>query len=240
MSRLVTLKYSLKTSLLQVSPYYLTIAALFALYLILNLSTSGSLGSWDALACFVATALPSGFKERFHFFLQNGYSRKTIFLNFLACFVLIAVFMSVFEIVLVELSVMTGVNYQPIFQDLYAARYILDTSNIIFENFLWHASIFLAFMCISFPLCIGYYRMSKTLRVIVCIVIPTALFIGLPILDLVLADGSFLAEVFVFIVKMLGLYEGCNPLIATASFSVISIIGIIISYFLIKRTNITK
>lgn len=244
MKQSAALKYSLITSLKQISPFYTILFALLAIFCLLNMSTSigeSNLGSWDLMAIFAATAIPAGFKERFLFFLQNGYSRKTIFMNFLVSFVVISLSMAFLEIFILEAANLLEVGYHPMFNSIYASRYLGSEFSLLLESFLWHATAYIAMMSISFIGIIYFYRASKTMKTIVFIVIPTALILGLPIMDYILTDGmNMTAILFKFLLTILGLYQQMNPYIAMGSFSIIAIIGLISSYALIRRVNIQK
>lgn len=243
MNNLATIKYSLKISMIQLSPFYVTVIALECLYIIMKMTVgigTMSMGTWDIMAAFVATAIPCGFHERFRFFIQNGFSRKTIFINFIIAFLVSAFAMAAFETLVVMTSDAIGLNYKPIFSALYQYRYTISSASILLEGTLWHFFLFLAAMCIAFPFSIAFHQMTKFYRSIVFIVIPSILFLGFPLVDYAISRGSIIQEILTFLLKVFGLYETINPMLALIPLAIISSIGLIASYFLMKRANLQK
>lgn len=190
------------------------------------------------MAIFAAIAVPAGFRERFHFFLQNGYSRKTLFLNFLISFIIVAAGMAVLEIAMVQASDMFQVSYQPMYQSVYTTAFAFQDLKAVGEAFLWHMTSFLAMMGLSFAGFIAFYKASKTVRYIIFLILPMILVIGVPMIDIALFDGVIIENVFTFIIKAVGLYGEPNPYIAMITFSITFIIGVAIAYLMIRKTNI--
>lgn len=240
MNKAATLKYGVITSLKNILPFYATLVTLLIFFSFISMGSSkGSLGSWDMMAMFAAIGIGAQFTERFHFLLQNGYSRTTIFINFLVCFLFMAVFMSLFEVFAYYFSQAMHINYNPMFNSLYEMRYASQQVSMIWDSFLWHIFANFCIMTISLLGTILYYRSSKTLRVIIFIVLPVALFLGFPIINITLFDGVFLMKIFNFIIDVLGISQA-DPYLAMATFTVTSIITLGSAYFLLKRTNIQK
>lgn len=240
MNKAATLKYGMITSLKNVFPFYGTLICLLILFYMINTgSHTSSMGSWDIMALFVAFGVGSAFKERFHFLLQNGYSRTTVFLNFLFCFFIMAIIMSLFEVVTYFTSEALHMNYNPAFNSLYELRYATSDSLLWLDSFLWHMFVNFCMMTIALFGNALFYRSSKIVRIIVFIILPVILFLGFPIINAALFDGILIGKIFTFIIEALGIMQG-DPYLAMATFSVISLLMLIASYLVIKHTDLQR
>lgn len=237
MNQIAIIKYSLRSTLKNLSPFYLTLCALIILFMYVNtMNTSGSLGAWDVLAMFAACGVATCFKERFHFFIQNGYSRKTLYFNFLTIIVISAVLMTLFDYGVYVLSNQGIVNYESFFTMIYEQA----TQRSVIEYLLWHVCNFMSIMSVSLFFTILFYRMKKWMRIVCFIVLPTILILGFPLIGMIFPDLNLIENLFEISLRMLGIYETINPYIAMGYASVFSIVFAIGSYFIIKKIDLQK
>lgn len=243
MNYLQTIKYSLYTTVKNLSPFYIALAFIILMYLVLgqNFTDSNSkLGSWDLLAIFVASGIAGCFKERFHFFLQQGYSRKTLFLIMFICIIITVIGMAIIEEVIVGITSALGVHYDSMYSSLYAARYVSNDGFYLLDSILWHSCFNLAAASVGFLISTSFYRLSKMWKIIIFAVIPSLLIFGAPLRNYLFFDGQLLVTVFKGILKGLGLYQGANPYIAMITTTCISLLALLGTFLVVRRLNVKK
>lgn len=181
----------------------------------------------------------NSFTEPFKMFLQNSLSRKTIFTSF----VLVATCAGIgigFINSIINLLLSGVERYGTIFQLIYGSRYA-DSPNSLayyFEEFLWSSLIYISVLIIGFLLAALYYRLNRLLKYIISIGVPVFFLVGLPVLDVTLANGNIHKSILQSIIYSFGISNGFNPYYAVITFLILSIILCAISYLLIRRAVI--
>jgi hypothetical protein len=160
------------------------------------------------IVCFVIGILI--FKNNFRFFTSFSVSRKRLFFGFLSGLGLTSLAVSLidtFNFAVFSKFMKYHTLYLIMAQNVIGKN--LDTTpitpSLIFANWLW---CFLEYLCVAlFGLLIGalYYRMSKPVKIIVSVGVPSILFLILPLIDSNLAKGRilhFLVDTFVWWVNL--------------------------------------
>ncbi len=216
-----SLKYSIFESLRAVVVFYIVIAILIALTLFLSLnglingngnSSSTINGMEFSTAIFIFVLGLNSFKERLLMMMQNGVSRKTIFLSSMTSFVILCFFMSVFDRVVSLLAKLVigssdQLSYSGLFEMLYHNKNVgMSAAAVNLEGFLLSLGLYLACATIGFFITISYYRMNKSMKVIISVGVPVGLTVVLPVVDRI-ANGKISQA----IIRVLNFAMGLNP-----------------------------
>jgi hypothetical protein len=210
----MNLKPILRYQCLEVSkaffPFYFFIFLKLSLVLYPPISSNGISGVELAtmIVCFIVGLLI--FKTNFRFFTSFSVSRKRLFFGFLSGLGLTSLAVSLidtFNFAVFSKFMKYHTLYLIMAQNVIGKN--LDTTpitpSLIFANWLW---CFLEYLCVAlFGLLIGalYYRMSKPVKIIVSVGVPSILFLILPLIDSNLAKGRilhFLVDTFVWWVNL--------------------------------------
>jgi hypothetical protein len=210
----MNLKPILRYQCLEVSkaffPFYFFIFLQLSLVLYPPISSNGISGVELAtmIVCFIVGLLI--FKTNFRFFTSFSVSRKRLFFGFLSGLGLTSLAVSLidtFNFAVFSKFMKYHTLYLIMAQNVIGKN--LDTTpitpSLIFANWLW---CFLEYLCVAlFGLLIGalYYRMSKPVKIIVSVGVPSILFLILPLIDSNLAKGRilhFLVDTFVWWVNL--------------------------------------
>ncbi|WBY64383.1 hypothetical protein [Thermocaproicibacter melissae] len=159
------------------------------------------------IVCFVIGILI--FKNNFRFFTSFSVSRKRLFFGFLSGLGLTSLAVSLidtFNFAVFSKFMKSRTLYLIMAQNFFGKSPDAPiTPSLIFANWLW---CFLEYLCVAlFGLLIGalYYRMSKPVKIIVSVGVPSILFLILPLIDSNLAKGRilhFLVDTFVWWVNL--------------------------------------
>lgn len=239
-----TITYGMKKSLLTICPFYMALISLLILFAIMGAtqgrSDVGGLGAWDILESMVAVSIVAGFRERFHLFLQNGYSRKSLFIHYLICILCIVLFMAIIEEIIYRIAPSFSTTYTPAYKSLYGGRYMEDSSLYMLESLLWHTSLFLATTSIGFLVVTAAYRLSKRWKIVIFGGIPALLMFVLPAISVLFFDDQLGPTIIKGIWRMLGLYEDVNPYVSMLSTSCISVLSLLGVYGILRKLDIQK
>lgn len=206
--------------------------------------SSGFSGIEFATVIFLFVCGLNSFKELFRLFMQNGISRKTIFVSRIATMLAVCTGMAVIDkIVLVLGKFISGINLRIIYKGLFEMIYAKQVNQISslqmhFEGFFFNLCLYLAAMSIGYFITIGFYRMNKTAKIVVAISVPMVLFSGIPFLDAALLNGVMMnalhnASSFAF-----GFQNGGNPYFGIVTLLLISTVFCIFSWLMVQRAVI--
>lgn len=209
----MNLKPILRYQCLEVSkaffPFYFFIFLQLSLVLYPPISSNGISGVELAtmIVCFIVGLLI--FKTNFRFFTSFSVSRKRLFFGFLSGLGLTSLAVSLidtFNFAVFSKFMKYHTLYLIMAQNFFGKSPDAPiTSSLVFANWLW---CFLEYLCVAlFGLLIGalYYRMSKPVKIIVSVGVPSILFLILPLIDSNLAKGRilhFLVDTFVWWVNL--------------------------------------
>jgi len=188
----------------------------------------------------------NAFRESFAFGLQNGVIRKHLYggtvLGGFGLALLYAVMEEAFFLItllaervadnLIWLSLIKGLLYPMHFREISGIQ-------VPFESIAFNLAMNWALFMIGYFITAAYYRMNKTVKLIVSIGVPVFFIIVFPALDLLLMDGRFLMELAQLLAKWFGLVSG-NPWCGTATCAVIAIVMAAMTWPLIRRAVVKE
>ena len=190
-----SLKYSILGTTRSVIVFYIIIGVVIFLSLIgmVTVTDGSSRSSINGMelstAIFIFVLGLNSFKDKLFMLIQNGVSRKTFFLSSITSFVILCFFMSAIDLVISMLAKFTvnfseQVSYSSFFESLYSQKIVgMSAVALNLESFLWNLCLYLAMATAGFFITISYYRMNKSMKVLVSVGVPVGLFVVLPVVD---------------------------------------------------------
>lgn len=170
--------------------------------------------------------------EDFKFFLQNGYSRKSLIKLYTCQFLIIGAIISVIEIIL-AIACASVMNYSSLFTQLYGSQSLM-------MQFLWLWGIYGIIGAVALLITIIYYRLSKYARIILLMAVPIALMTLVPAIDYYLMDGVVMSAIYDFILYFFGLQGSVNMIAPVINFAIVFVIACVLAYIAIKKMPVFK
>lgn len=236
------IKYHLYDCRMSLLIFYSVMVALTILVAIIAHATNihGSIGIEFSSACFLFVFAILSFRTTFKFYLQNGVSRRSLFLAQQFSFVLLALFTllsnSILFVIHSKLGLLSvGNSFQALmygqagrYHDGFFGTYFQDS---LITTFAASLTLLALGSCVS----IVFYRLSKLGRLLVACALGF-LVIGLPVIDVALWQGRFLSWFFRGLSFFLGIQDN-NPLIFLASAVGFFLLLGTANYFLTRRVE---
>lgn len=214
-----SIRYHLKDTSAAIMIYYTVVVCINLFFIlastILKTTDSSMSGMEFSSAIFLFILGLNSFKETFGMFLQNSISRKTMFTSKMTAFILIAMFMTIIDrIILIFGSMVTTLNPNSHYIGLFSLLYephVKSVSSIqsTIEGLLLVFFLYLTCITIGFFITIAYYRMNKAVKLIVSVGTPITVFVVIPMIDTSITRGR-ITKTFVDIVEGIFGY-GMNP-----------------------------
>lgn len=238
------LKYQIYDFKKSVMIFYIVI---YALYILMTASVLTHRGSYSnvggmemASFIFLFVAGLNSFKSPFRMLMQNGLSRRTIFLSNASVFLATAGFMAVLDSI--NRLIFSGLaNYRSFFQVLYYNRYAGQASSlaVTLEGFLWMFFMYCMAAMVGYFITTLYYRMNKPAKLTVSIGVPVLLFVILPYIDFAFRGVNLFRGIAKLMGWAWGLADGgANPYMAMATCTVIFLVFGALSWLLTRRAPI--
>lgn len=236
----VATKYRLYDSKKSILVFYTVIVSilvfvlLFSTLTIDSIDVNGDLGGMEfASAIFLFVLGLNIFKENFRMFIQNSVSRKTIFTSYIISTLIIGAIMALADNILLLISkninlVNSNFNSRGLLEMIYNQQ--ITGVGMLLITILFSFFINIMFISCGFFITTLYYRMNKSLKIIVSICVPALLFVILPIVDTIVFQG----EAFFGISKVLDIIFS-DPLMSMLSCLIAFVIFTILSWFLVKK-----
>lgn len=178
------LRYYLHSSIHSVVIFYLAVASMILLGVVLNRVFDQMYvsmdGLWMATMIFLFVVGLNCFKTEFGLFLQVGASRRTQIVSFALLALIFAFGMSLVDTFYSWALDLNGFHSITLYRSLYLRG---EGSNLSLAGFLFGGLVNLFFLCLGFLVTVLYYRMNKGFKIAVSVGVPGFLFVGLPILD---------------------------------------------------------
>lgn len=182
----------------------------------------------------------NSFKDTFLMMLQNGITRKSMFIGRLITILATSVTMTVIDRLLANLGgLLNDISNRFVYTGMYEMVFQkrAESLNIVVMNLeaiLITIGVYIAAMVAGYFITAAYYRMNKILKITVSIGVPTFFFILLPIIDAAVFKGKISAGIKRLIIFVFGGDTGTpyNLLLTCLAFSVIAI-GL--SWLLIRK-----
>lgn len=241
------LKYQFAEFKKSVIIFYAIVIAVIALFMLLiatdnssNFNSTGGIEMSSFIFLFVCGL--NCFKETFLMMLQNGISRKTMFISRIVSMVGISVLMAIIDRIMVMLfGRFNGTNVRFNIVGLYEQYFSNHANNIgllqkYAEGTLTTILLYLAAIAFGYFITSAYYRMNKALKAGVSIGVPVGLFIVLPLVDSALTNGKIMEVFSRFIEFAFGIKNGLPyNLMITSGLSFI--IFFVLSWLLIRKAT---
>lgn len=238
----VSLKYQLYENRIAVSIFYFVILCLFLTIYVSVLANPQSTGNFGGMemssAIFLFVVGLNSFKETFHMLLQNGVSRRTMFISRISSFAILCAGLTTIDYIFLRIGQIVSsstngrFNMQGIFKQIYHGR------NNIVEQLLYTLFMYSMFMAVGFFITIAYYRMSKAMKTFVSIAVPGTIFVILPIIDSSITDGRITRSILKTFDYALGITDR-NPFHAIITFILVYIVCMVISWLMMRKA-VTK
>lgn len=204
-------------------------------------SGSGFFGIELATVVFLFVSGLNSFKEFFRMFMQNGISRKTIFVSRLMTIIAVCTGMAIIDkgILLIGKYIAyinTRILYTGLFEMIYGVRADhISTLHMHIDGFFFNLCLYLAAMTLGYFITIAFYRMNRIAKITVAVGVPMVLLNGLPILDAALLHGVVMrafanAATFAF-----GFQNGGNPYFGMVSLLLIAAVFSCFSWLMVRR-----
>ena len=180
----------------------------------------------------------NSFKPAFYLLMQHGVSRKTMFNSFIISAIIASGVMALIDSICYTL-LGTGKSVNTMFEQVYTGLYDDNLLIKVLVTFVWALSAYLAFSMAGYFISVLYYRMNKTLKLIVSITVPSFIFIIMPAIDVYFGWNitRWIGKAFEL---MLGTGENMNPFRSVITCSILSIIGALLSYGLVKKAVVKR
>lgn len=240
-----TTKYQLREYKKSLGSYYLIVLLIVVLFTVLDRmwgsEGSGSYNGFEfATIIFLFICGLNSFKGTFLMMMQNGISRKSMFIGASITFLSVSMLMSVIDrVIAMVVDLITkaigGLSYEGFYDLVYSHRM---PKGILFEleGILVTCAMYAAAVTAGYFITTLYYRMNKALKVIVSVGVPVTLFFILPLVDSMFFNGiigDLVLKLFYFI---FGDFHGkANPYNMLLVCIISSIIALGLSWLLVKR-----
>lgn len=243
-------KYQTKDNVRAVIIFYLIVCAIIVLISIgvattstSSRSTMGGLDTSTTIFLFVAGIV--SFKEPFRMLMQNGVSRRTMMKSKILTALALTFFMAVCTTVLMIIgkaltSSMESYSLLSTYEQTYALKaasqsfFTLQLSTLIF-NFLQYLSVFSLGLFVA----LIFYRCGKAGKIAVGAGVPVTIFLVLPIIDAVYFKMKITKSIFQFFDTVFGITAG-RPWAAFISFAVLAVLGLSLSWLLMRKADIKQ
>lgn len=223
--------------------YYSTVLTLLvlsqiSLNLFFGLSVNGTMINGIELASmiFIFVVGLNIFKESFLMLIQNGRTRKSVFLSFIYSILPVCGLMALIDSSLAVIGQHFH-SYQSLFYQIYGARFTVCLQ-AFGASFLWSAAMYLSACITGYLITTSYYRMNKSAKLLVSIGIPVFLVVVLPILDASLTRGAIGRTILDMLLFVTGAKASFNPLYPIGFAALYSLAISACSFLLVQRAII--
>lgn len=201
MSFIKSFKYGVLANTRPVSIFYLVVLILYLTFITISLfAPGGSISGMDmASLVFLFVFGITSFKENFYMLLQNGVSRKNMFLGTVLSLLVVSIFVAVVDTTLAQMLGLVPddkFTLSSLFQQLYGMSQYSGSSTfaVSCHEIAWNSMLKFAFACIGLFIGCAYYKMNALAKTLVSCGIPCFFLLGLPLIDLVLPNLDIYAK----------------------------------------------
>ena len=202
---------------------------------------SGFSGLELATIIFLFVCGLNSFKEFFRMFIQNGISRKTMFVTRIITIITLCTGMAVIDKIILLIGKFVAsrsgrISFTGLFEYIYGARTAhISSAQMHAESFLFNLCLYLAVITIGYFITIGFYRMNKIAKISVAIGVPMVLLNGLPLVDAVLLKGVIGRTFINTFLFAFGFKNGANPYYGMVSCLVIFALFAGLSWLIMRK-----
>lgn len=186
------------------------------------------------------------FKELFRMFIQNGVSRKTMFVGRILTILSICATMAVIDKIILLLGKFVfehlfRMSFTGMFEMIYSPHVVqIGNLQMHIEGLLFNLCFYLAAITFGYFVSVAFYRMSNIVKIIVGIGTIAILFNGLPMLDAILLNGAIMKAIMNAISFSFGFQNGCNPFFGMVTFILTSAVFAALSWLLMRKAAVKE
>ncbi|MDD4113006.1 MAG: hypothetical protein PHC56_08245 [Herbinix sp.] len=237
-------KYQLNEYIKSIKIYYLVLVLIMLFFGIIasversdGVSYFGGIESTTMIFLFILGL--NSFKETFLMMLQNGITRKSMFIGRLITILVTSISMTVIDRLVNSLGelvnnskrVKIGRMYEMTFPKRAESLHVIVVN---LEAILIIMGIYIAAMVAGYFITTAYYRMNKVLKIIASIGVPALFFVLLPIFDLAVFKGKISTAMGRMFRFMSGGDTG-NPYNLLLTCLVFSVVAVGLTWLLIRK-----
>ncbi len=238
-------KYGVLANKKPVSIFYMVVSILYLVFIVTSFFTpGGAISGMDmASLIFLFVFGITSFKENFYMLLQNGVSRKNMFLGTVLSLFVISIFVAVADIVLaLILGLVPDENFTitSFFQQLYGMTQYSNSSTfaVSCHEIVWNSMMKFTFACIGLFIGCAYYKMNSLLKTLVSCGVPCFFLLILPLIDLALPRIDIygkLKDAFLF---FFGFSDGVSSYQCVLCCLGLSIVVSGITFLMLRKTSV--
>lgn len=251
MNILSSYKFQVKSHVKPIIVFFLIITAIYIIDIassIFEASFSGSVeinisGQGMALFVFIFIMGISIFSENFHMLIQNGISRKSMFIGRLATVLTVSavgtVVNKLLELVFASIgnSNMSSETFSAmLYNDYFAGAGFFGG---VFTDLLWTFSLCVALTSVGYFIATLMYRLPKYGKFIFWGALWAVCMIVMPVLEYLLFDGAIWKALFNFVLFATGISAG-NPFVMTVSCGVVFAVFSAVTWLILCKLPVKK
>lgn len=234
------IKYNLVVTGKSMITFYCVVAAVYIFLTVLFAMLDGIQGNASmemAAMIFLFSVGVVFYSEYFKMFLQNGISRKTMFISVGVSLFIGAAVMSLLD-TLIGLVMSNAGIITPLMRMIYGARIAeLSAAQSFIELFFLSLTLYFFLAVLGYFVGIVFAKLSKTMRIVLPVGLPVLLIAGV-ILDLNITNGNIMGSIGKFFLFVSGFQNDGNMNILTVSCLCFALIFLLLSWLLIRRATV--
>lgn len=241
-------KYQLANHRKAIIEFYLIILSITLLFLLIwNGSGRTSINGIDGMSpIFLFVIGLWSFKEPFHMMIQNGISRKSMFIGKLLTMLSVGIGMALIDKGILLLGKLgSGISGDKlIFLSLYEQIYIthvekITTFQMHVEGLVFNMLLYLSFIAMAYFITTLFHRLTNFSKIIISVGVPIGIFVVLPIVDTTIANSKLLPGISKIVDFALGTTNQ-NPYHAIITFISMCMVFSALSWLLLKRAEVKE
>ncbi|HKL98898.1 MAG TPA: hypothetical protein VJZ06_03180 [Mobilitalea sp.] len=182
----------------------------------------------------------NAFRETFLMLIQNGVSRKTMFVSRIASFGILCTIMAIIDRIIVSILLplseqSSNTQISGMYEEMYADR--LTEVNALQQNLegiLLPIFMYIASIAIGYFITVAYYRMNKPGKIITSVGLPVTIFFIIPLVDSTITDG-WITRNFIKAINFMFGFKNNNPYYAIVTCIIGSCLFFGLSWLLMRR-----
>ena len=238
-------KYGVLSNKRPVAIFYTVVIVLYLTFIVISLfAPGGAISGMDMSSLiFLFVFGITSFKENFYMLLQNGVSRKNMFLGTVLSLLVISFFVAAVDTVLAQLLGLVPAEkftIASLFQQLYGSTQYIDSSAfaVCIHEIAWCGMIKFAFASIGLFIGCAYYKMNALTKTLVSCGVPCFFLLGLPLIDLALTDIDIYGKLKEFLLFFFGFSDGVSSYQCVLCCLALSIVVSGITFLLLRKTSV--
>jgi len=240
-----SLKYGVLANKKPVAIFYTVVVALYLVFIVTSLfAPGGSISGMDMSSLiFLFVFGITSFKENFYMLLQNGVSRKNMFLGTIASLFVVSIFVAVIDTILaLFLGLVPDENFTlaSLFQQLYGMSQYSGSSTfaVSCHEIAWNSMLKFAFACLGLFIGCAYYKMNALAKTLVSCGVPCFFLLGLPLIDLALPKINIFDKLLDAIMFFFGFTGGANSYQCVLCCLGLAAVASAVTFLMLRKTSV--